>query len=59
MGNDSPCHGCVAPKRYPGCHDKCKEYKKWKADEQVKKNVEQKRKKEEDAIFASYKPKRR
>lgn len=21
------CRGCVAPKRYPGCHDHCKEYK--------------------------------
>ena len=22
------CHGCVAPKRHPGCHDHCEEYKK-------------------------------
>ena len=20
------CNGCVAPKRYPGCHDHCEEY---------------------------------
>ena len=20
------CKGCVAPKRYPGCHDRCPEY---------------------------------
>ena len=20
------CHGCVAPKRYPGCHGRCPEY---------------------------------
>ena len=20
------CNGCVAPKRYPGCHGKCPEY---------------------------------
>lgn len=20
------CHGCVAPKRYPGCHDHCPDY---------------------------------
>ena len=43
MGNDSPCHGCVAPKRYPGCHGKCKDYKEWKAGEQVKKDAERKR----------------
>lgn len=59
MGNDSPCHGCVAPKRYPGCHGKCKDYKEWKAGEQVKKDAERRRKEEESAMFASYKPKRR
>ena len=59
MGNDSPCHGCVAPKRYPGCHGKCKDYKEWKVGEQVKKDAERKRKEEESAMFASYKPKRR
>ena len=21
----NPCHYCVAPKRYPGCHDHCQE----------------------------------
>lgn len=25
------CNGCVAPKRYPGCHDHCPEYIKQKA----------------------------
>lgn len=25
------CHGCVAPKRYPGCGATCKEYKEEKA----------------------------
>lgn len=20
---DNPCNGCVAPRRYPGCHDTC------------------------------------
>lgn len=24
------CNGCVAPKRYPGCHDHCEEYIKEK-----------------------------
>ena len=25
------CYGCVAPKRYLGCHDHCPEYKEEKA----------------------------
>lgn len=25
------CHICKAPKRYPGCHSKCPEYKEQKA----------------------------
>ena len=59
MGKESPCHGCVTPRRYPGCHDKCKDYQDWKASEQVKKDAERKRKKEEAAIYASYKSRRR
>lgn len=31
------CENCVAPKRYPGCHDVCKEYKNEKAEHEVKK----------------------
>ena len=30
----SPCKYCVAPKRYPGCHSTCKEYKDWNAEHQ-------------------------
>ena len=26
------CKGCEAPKRHPGCHGKCEEYIKQKAD---------------------------
>ena len=26
------CMGCVAPKRYPGCHDHCPEYLAKKAE---------------------------
>jgi hypothetical protein len=26
------CEECVAPKRYPGCHDECPEYKTAKAE---------------------------
>lgn len=33
-----PCINCVAPKRHPGCHDHCQEYKDVKALEQSRKN---------------------
>lgn len=23
---DNPCNGCVAPRRYPGCHSHCTDY---------------------------------
>ncbi len=32
MCNIKCCHGCVAPKRYPGCRDHCPEYKAEKAE---------------------------
>ena len=31
------CHYCVAPKRYPGCHDHCPEYQKQKAEYEARK----------------------
>lgn len=31
MGAFESCNGCVAPKRYPGCHGTCPEYKKDRA----------------------------
>lgn len=41
----SCCKGCVAPKRYPGCHGNCQEYIREKAEydavmRTVKKNQE-------------------
>ena len=27
--NTCPCKGCVPPKRKPGCHGACPEYKGW------------------------------
>lgn len=59
MGNSCPCHGCVTPKRYPGCHDKCKAYRDWKASEQKRKDAERKRKEEESAIYESRKLRRK
>ena len=33
------CHGCVAPKRYSGCGDRCPEYKEEKAQAQAEKQA--------------------
>lgn len=55
MVNDSPCHGCVAPKRHVVCHGTCSEYHNWKATEQIKKDAERKRREDEAAMFSSFK----
>ena len=36
--------GCVAPKRYPGCHGKCQEYIQEKAQYDARMEAERKRK---------------
>lgn len=33
------CRGCVAPKRYPGCHSSCQEYITQKAEHERLKKV--------------------
>ena len=40
----SCCYGCVAPKRYPGCHDHCPERTEEKALADEKKAIENKNK---------------
>lgn len=37
------CHGCVAPKRQPGCHDHCPDYKEERAEYDKLKDAEDKR----------------
>lgn len=37
--SENPCKYCVAPERYLGCHDKCKKYKKWRAELDKRKSV--------------------
>lgn len=44
------CKDCHAPKRYPGCHDKCPEYQKDKAIHDELKEKEFKRKQIESGI---------
>ena len=36
------CKDCVAPKRHPGCHDKCPEYQEQKAKYDEIKEAERK-----------------
>ena len=36
------CKDCVAPKRHPGCHDKCPEYQEQKAKNDAVKEAEKK-----------------
>ena len=38
------CKGCVAPKRYPGCHDRCPEYIEQKAQFNAEKEAQRKKK---------------
>lgn len=39
------CKGCVAPKRYPGCHDHCPEYIAEKAQYEERKAADIREKK--------------
>ena len=45
------CKGCVAPKRHPGCHGHCPEYKKEKVEHEERKAVEDKKRRTDQAIF--------
>lgn len=38
------CRNCVAPKRYPGCHDRCQEYIEQKAQHNAEVEADRKRK---------------
>jgi hypothetical protein len=38
------CYGCIAPKRYPGCHAQCQEYIKEKAVHDAQHEEERKKK---------------
>lgn len=38
------CYGCVAPKRYPGCHAHCPEYIQEKAIHDAQNEAERKKK---------------
>ena len=39
-----PCRYCVAPERYPGCHDHCEKLKAHRASDEYKKLCEYKEK---------------
>ena len=50
----SCCRYCVAPKRHPGCHDHCPEYIKEKAQHDVEKAEEDKRRRIEYGLNSQY-----
>ena len=41
---NNPCRKCVPPKRYPGCHEVCEAYIKWKEEWDELKAEERKQK---------------
>jgi hypothetical protein len=45
------CRYCVAPKRHPGCHDKCPDYEEDRKKYDAKKAEFDKKKKEQDEIY--------
>ena len=51
MGRINCCHFCVAPKRYPGCHDHCPEYAEEKAEDEKLKAVEAERRRISNGLY--------
>ena len=45
------CYGCVAPKRYPGCHGRCPEYLEEKAQDDREKAEINRRKRVNDGLI--------
>ena len=46
-----PCKDCVPPKRAPGCHSICQEYRDWKTACEAVKAKSRELKKEDDDLF--------
>ena len=44
------CHGCVAPKRYPGCHDHCPDYNEARILEIIAEEAFKQQKRIEDGL---------
>ena len=47
------CRGCVAPKRYPGCHDHCPEYIEGRAEYDRIKEIRDRERNIRNAIYRS------
>lgn len=45
------CKGCVAPKRYPGCHDHCPEYIAERAEHDRRKAIYDRKRNTSNAIY--------
>jgi len=54
MNKPCPCRYCVAPKRHPGCHAECPEYKEWDAEHQQHLEEVRKKKQEESVGCLPY-----
>lgn len=50
MANFECCHKCKAPKRHPGCHDHCPEYKAERAAYDEKMDVEKSKRRLANAL---------
>ena len=55
---NNPCRKCVSPKRYPGCHEVCEAYIKWKEEWDALKAEERKQKQMERWDYPKRKRKR-
>ena len=55
---NNPCRKCVSPKRYPGCHEVCEAYIKWKEEWDALKVEERKQKQMERWDYPKRKRKR-
>lgn len=51
MADSNPCHYCVKPTRYPGCHDHCPEGIAWKNQHEERKAAADKLRKVNDDIY--------
>ena len=47
------CRGCIAPKRYPGCHDHCTEYKGERAEYDRLKEIRDRERNVNNGIYHS------
>lgn len=50
----SPCHGCVPPDRYVGCHSVCPDFKRYEYEREIA-SMQLKKRKFDDNEYTEYK----